>query len=207
VNGDAAKRRRTPPTIQFSPEFFKQDVETVARGLIGVSLYIDGVGGPIVETEAYDALDPAAHSYRGQTTRNATVFGPPGHAYVYRSYGIHWCLNLVCGTAVGGAVLIRAIEPAAGIDMMIARRGTDDLRGLCSGPGRLSQALGIDGSFDGRALDRPPFELSGTGVTTIQVGPRIGLSRGKETLWRFWLEGSRFVSRPVPGSRKTKGAD
>ncbi|MEP9380080.1 DNA-3-methyladenine glycosylase [Aquabacter sp. CN5-332] len=185
-------------------EFFKQDVETVARRLIGVSLLIDGVGGWIVETEAYDALDPAAHSYRGRTARNAAVFGPPGHAYVNRSYGIHWCLNVVCGTEVGGAVLIRAIEPSAGVAAMIARRGIDDLRGLCSGPGRLCQALGIDGSFDGRALDRPPFELSGSALTTIQVGPRIGLSRGKEKLWRFWLEGSRFVSRPVPGLRKTK---
>jgi DNA-3-methyladenine glycosylase len=192
------------PVHRLPADFFARDVEAVARALIGVTLLVDGVGGPIVEAEAYDANDPAAHSYRGQTSRNASVFGPPGCAYVYRSYGIHWCLNLVCGVEVGGAVLIRAIEPVSGIDVMARRRGTSDPRRLCSGPGRLSQALGIDRSLDGRPLDQPPFDLAGTSLPQIQIGPRIGLTRGKETLWRFWLAGSPFVSRPVPGVRKDK---
>ena len=184
--------------------FFSQDVVTVARGLIGITLLVNGVGGPIAETEAYDAADPASHSYRGRSARNGSVFGPPGYAYVYRSYGIHWCLNLVCGAEVGGAVLIRALQPINGVDVMAERRGTTDLRVLCSGPGRLCQALGIDGTFDGRPLDQSPFNLAGISLTSIQAGPRIGITRGKETLWRFWLAGSPFVSRPVPASRKAK---
>ena len=176
--------------------FFARDVETVARALIGTTLLVDGVGGMIVETEAYDSTDPASHCFRGPTARNASMFGPPGHAYVYRSHGIHWCLNFVCLTASG--VLIRALEPAVGLDRMAERRGTGEVRRLCAGPGRLCQALGIDSRLDGRSLDQPPFELwRGDQPVTVSAGPRIGISRGVETPWRFCLDGSRFLSRPM----------
>jgi len=179
--------------------FFTRDVETVARGLIGTVLLVDGVGGMIVETEAYDAGDPASHCFRGPTARNASMFGAPGHAYVYRSYGIHWCLNFVCLTASG--VLIRALEPTVGLDRMAERRGTAELRRLCAGPGRLCQALGIDDRLDGHALDLPPFELRpAERIARVSAGPRIGVSRGVETPWRFCLDGSRFLSRPAARS-------
>src|ERR1700720_1538993 len=151
--------------------FFRRSVHEVAPDLIGATLLCDGVGGRIVEVEAYHHTDAAAHSFGGLTSRNAVMFGPPGYAYVYRSYGIHWCLNLVCGAEVGGAVLIRALQPINGVDVMAERRGTTDLRVLCSGPGRLCQALGIDGTFDGRPLDQSPFNLAGISLTSIQVGP------------------------------------
>lgn len=181
--------------------FFEQDVETVARALIGAKLLVDGAGGVIVETEAYDARDPASHCFRGRTPRNATMFGPAGHAYVYRSHGIHWCLNFVC--LPGNGVLIRALEPTAGLNRMAERRGISEPRLLCSGPGRLCQALGIDIRLDGQAIDRPPFELRlATQAATVSVGPRIGISKGVETPWRFCLSGSRFLSRPVaPATR------
>jgi DNA-3-methyladenine glycosylase len=204
VKGNRTEPAIAPPGHDVPAGFSSQDVVTVARGLIGITLLVNGVGGPIAETEAYDAADPASHSYRGRSARNGSVFGPPGYAYVYRSYGIHWCLNLVCGAEVGGAVLIRALQPINGVDVMAERRGTTDLRVLCSGPGRLCQALGIDGTFDGRPLDQSPFNLAGISLTSIQAGPRIGITRGKETLWRFWLAGSPFVSRPVRASRKAK---
>jgi DNA-3-methyladenine glycosylase len=171
----------------------------VAPALVGVTLLVDGVGGRIVEVEAYDDEDPASHGYRGRTERNASMFGPPGRAYVYRSYGIHWCLNFVCeeeGTA--NAVLVRALEPTHGLDAMRERRGVDDPRLLCRGPGRLCQALGVTRGHDGLALDRPPFELlAGDGPADVVSGPRIGITRAAELPWRYAEAGSRFLSRPL----------
>jgi len=165
--------------------------------LIGVTLLVDGVGGRIVEVEAYDQEDPASHGYRGRTPRNESMFGPPGHAYVYRSYGIHWCLNLVCaGEGVPEAALIRALEPTTGIDRQRRRRGTEDLRALCSGPGKLCQALGITREQDGLPLDRPPFRLrERKDVPEIVTAPRIGLTRATELSWRYLEANSRYLSR------------
>lgn len=181
----------------LGPDFFARDVAEVARDLIGARLLLDGAGGPIVETEAYDREDPASHSFRGPTARNAAMFGPAGRAYVYRIYGAHWCLNLVAGGASGAAVLIRALEPQEGVDLMRVRRGCDDPRRLCAGPGRLCQALGVGRAHDGLPLDAPPFALlPASAPCEVVVGPRIGLSKGVETPWRFGLRGSRFLSRP-----------
>lgn len=173
----------------------------VARHLIGVTVLVDGVGGRIVETEAYDRTDPASHTYNGPTERNAAMFGPPGHAYVYRSYGIHWCLNFVCREEGHGAgVLIRAIEPLHGIDTMRARRGLDDPRLLCSGPGRVCQALAVTRAHNGMPLSAPPFELlardAEATLLTVIAGPRIGISKAMETPWRFGVAQSRFLSKP-----------
>lgn len=177
------------------PDFFQRDAVTVARALIGVEVLIDGVGGPIVETEAYDASDPASHSFAGPTARNAVLFGAPGHAYIYRIYGLHWCMNFVCAPV--SAVLIRAIEPRHGLDRMVERRGTADPRLLCSGPGRLCQALAVDRGLDGAALDAPPIELrTADAPRTVQVGVRIGISKAVDTPWRFGEAGSRFLSKP-----------
>jgi DNA-3-methyladenine glycosylase len=175
-------------------EFFARSVHEVAPDLLGVTLLADGVGGPIVEVEAYDHEDPASHSFGRKTARNASMFGAPGHAYVYRSYGIHWCLNFVCEPR--SAVLIRALEPARGIDEMRARRGTDDPRLLCSGPGRICQALGITRRHDGLPLDEAPFELVPRRTEPeIVRGPRVGISQAQEQPWRYAVAGSRFVSR------------
>ncbi|WP_124081209.1 DNA-3-methyladenine glycosylase [Pigmentiphaga humi] len=179
---------------------FHANSAEVARLLIGVTLLVDGVGGRIVEVEAYDREDPASHSFSGPTARNASMFGAPGRAYVYRSYGIHWCLNLVCREAGHGAgVLIRALEPTHGLDAMRARRGMEDARLLCSGPGRVGQALGIDRRFDGLHLDRPPFELlARESVDDVATGPRIGISKARDVPWRFGVAGSCFLSKPFP---------
>jgi DNA-3-methyladenine glycosylase len=177
----------------------------VARELVGWTLLVEGVGGTIVETEAYDHDDPAAHGFRGRTERNAAMFGPPGHAYVYRSYGIHWCLNLVCGDeGVPAAVLLRALEPTHGLAAMRARRGLADERLLCAGPGRLCQALGVTRAHDGLPLDRPPFRLSAQAAAAaveVVAAPRIGITRAAELPWRYAAVGSRFVSRGLPRAR------
>ena len=177
--------------------FFARTVHEVAPELIGVTLLVAGVGGRIVEVEAYDQGDPASHGFRGRTPRTASMFGPPGHAYVYRSYGIHWCLNLVCAEeGVAEAALIRALEPTAGIDEQRRRRGVDDEWALCSGPGKLCQALGITGEHDGLLLDRPPFRLlEREQAPEIATGPRIGITRATELTWRYLEAGSPYVSR------------
>ena len=161
---------------------------------------MDGVGGVVVETEAYAPDDPASHSYRGRTARNATMFGPPGHLYVYRSYGVHWCANIVCGEdGVGSAVLLRALEPTMGVDEMRARRRRDDISLLCAGPGRLCQALGISGEHDGLALDREPLAVyAPIEAAEIVAGPRIGITQARDQPWRYTLRSSPFVSRPRP---------
>jgi DNA-3-methyladenine glycosylase len=180
-------------------EFFARSVHDVAPDLLGTTLLVDGVGGVVVEVEAYDHEDPASHGYRGRTARNAAMFGPPGHAYVYRSYGIHWCLNLVCeDEGVPSAVLVRALEPTEGIEKMRARRSVDPVRLLCSGPGRLCQALGVTGAHDGLALDAPPFRLrQRDSRPSIAAGPRVGITRAAELPWRHVVVGSPFLSRPL----------
>jgi DNA-3-methyladenine glycosylase len=184
----------------LSRSFFARGVHEVAPDLIGVTLLVDGVGGRIVEVEAYDQEDPASHGHRGRTPRNAAMFGPPGHAYVYRSYGIHWCLNLVCaGEGVPEAALIRALEPTAGIDVQQQRRGTQALRALCSGPGKLCQALAITREHDGLPLDRSPFRLEPRAETPeIVTGPRIGITRATDLDWRYLEAGSPWLSRGRP---------
>ena len=167
---------------------------------MGTTFLVDGVGGVIVEAEAYAPDDPASHSYCGQTMRNATMFGPPGSLYVYRSYGVHWCANVVCGEErLGAAVLLRALEPTHGLDEMRSRRGLEDTALLCSGPGRLCQALGITGEHDGLPLDHQPFALyEASEAAAVLVGPRVGITRAQDRPWRYSLRSSPFVSRPRP---------
>lgn len=188
----------SPSTRLLHPEDFAIDAHAMAPLLIGATLMVEGVGGVIVETEAYDRHDPASHAHTGPTPRNAAMFGPPGRAYVYRSYGIHWCLNFVCREEGHGAgVLIRAIEPLHGLDRMQARRGVSEPRLLCSGPGRVGQALGITRELNGCRLDAPPFEVwaaPAEGVA-VAVGPRIGISKAVDMPWRFGQTGSKFLSR------------
>ena len=181
--------------MKLRRSFFARSVHDVAPELVGATLLVEGVGGKIVELEAYDHEDPAAHSYGGPTARNASMFGPPGHAYVYRSYGIHWCLNFVCET--GSAVLIRALEPTNRAETMAARRGTTEPRLLAAGPGRLTQALGLTGEHDGLPLDKPPFALYAAGDVEIAVGPRIGITKAAEVPWRYGEAGSPYLSRPI----------
>ena len=184
------------PRIRRS--FFARSVHAVAPELIGATLLVDGVGGRIVEVEAYHHTDPAAHSYSGPTARNSVMFGPPGFAYVYRSYGIHWCLNFVCepeGSA--SAVLIRAIEPLEGLSKMRRRRGLSDERLLCCGPGRLCEALSVTLSHNGLAIDRPPFSLlARTQTPELATGVRIGITKAVDLPWRYGLAGSKFLSKP-----------
>ena len=196
-----------PPRLRRS--FFDRPVLEVAPDLIGATLLVNGVGGVIVEVEAYHHTDPAAHSYNGRTERNAVMFGPPGFVYVYRSYGIHWCLNFVCeeeGSA--SAVLIRALEPTHGLGVMRRRRGLSDPRELCSGPGKLCQALGVTIKHNGLALDRAPFELRARQRTPeIAIGVRIGISKAVEQPWRYGMQGSKFLSKPFPAtSASLRGA-
>jgi DNA-3-methyladenine glycosylase len=189
-------------SAQVGRDFFDRSVHEVTPALVGCTLVVDGVGGRIVEVEAYDGEDPASHGFRGETPRNRSMFGPPGHAYVYRSYGIHWCLNLVCnGEGRPEAALVRALEPTDGLDAMRARRGLEAVRLLCAGPGRLCQALGVTREHDGRPLDRPPFELRAPErAVEVVSGPRIGLSVAADVRWRYAEAGSRFLSRPLPGA-------
>jgi len=183
---------------RLTRSFFRRSVHEVAPDLIGATLLVGGVGGVLVEVEAYDHTDPAAHSFRGLTSRNAVMFGPPGFAYVYRSYGLHWCLNFVCepkGSA--SAVLIRAIEPTTGLPTMRRRRDMTDARLLCSGPGRLCEALAVTEAHYGLALDEPPFELfARQGEVDVIAGPRIGITKAVDKPWRYGLKGSRFLSKP-----------
>jgi DNA-3-methyladenine glycosylase len=182
--------------------FFARSVHDVAADLVGCALLFEGVGGVIVETESYDASDPACHAYGGPTPRNEVLYGPPGHAYVYFSYGIHSLLNAVAepeGSAA--AVLIRALEPLWGIEEMRRRRGRGEVRDLCSGPGKLTEALGIGLGENRMRLDRPPFELRDRaghyGDVAVESGPRIGITRAVDYPWRFCAAGSRFLSRPL----------
>jgi len=188
--------------LPLSPKFFARDVDVVARALLGIELRFRGVGGRIVETESYDPTDPASHSYGARRTpRNSIMFGPAGHAYVYRIYGMYWCLNVTCGD--GSAVLIRALEPTAGLARMKTRRGTDETSLLCAGPGRLCQALDITGADNGRALTAPPFLLTRNGRRrpAIVTGVRIGLTKGAEALRRYGLKDSAFLSRRFGDAR------
>ena len=184
-------------------EFFERSVHDVARDLIGCGLRFNGVGGAIVEVEAYERDDPACHAYVGLTPRTATLFGPPGRAYVYLSYGIHSCLNFVCEPkGEAAAVLIRALEPRWGIEEMRRRRGREDLRDLCSGPGKLTEALGIGLDMDRAPLNEPPFEVREPDDEWADVdvgcGPRIGVTRAADLPWRFCARDSRYLSRPLP---------
>jgi len=178
--------------------FFARSVHAVAPELVGTTLLFKGVGGVIVEVEAYHHTDPAAHSFRGPTESNAVMFGPPGYTYVYRSYGIHWCLNFVCepeGSA--SAVLIRALAPTQGLPAMRRRRGLAEERLLCSGPGRVCEALGVTGAHNGLALDKAPFELFARAEEPVlAVGPRVGITKAAEMPWRYGLKSSRFLSKP-----------
>jgi DNA-3-methyladenine glycosylase len=183
---------------QLARGFFARSVHEVAPELIGATFLVDGVGGPIVEVEAYHHTDPAAHSFGGPTARNAVMFGPPGYAYVYRSYGIHWCVNFVCEAEdSASAVLIRALMPTQGLPTMRRRRGLEDERLLCAGPGRLCEALAITRAHNGMALDQAPFALFARALPVeIAAGPRVGISKAADLPWRYGWAGSRFLSKP-----------
>jgi DNA-3-methyladenine glycosylase len=182
----------------FSIIDFSAPSHEVAPQLIGAQFFVDGVGGIIVEVEAYDQFEPASHTFSGPNVRNASMFGAPACAYVYRSYGIHWCLNFVCSPEGHGAgVLIRAIQPTQGLDIMRERRGVETERLLCSGPGRVGQALAIVPAFNGRSLAQKPFTLlPATAPVDVVQGPRIGISKAMDLRWRFGLAGSPFLSKP-----------
>jgi len=197
--------KRTPPGLASPPHgkplkraFFARSVHEVAPDLIGATLLLNGTGGIIVEVEAYHHTDPAAHSFRGPTPRNLVMFGPPGFLYVYRSYGIHWCMNIVCeAEGSASAVLIRALQPTDGLALMRRRRGVTDDRALCSGPGKLTEALGVTIAHNGFALDTPPFAMfARRGEIELVTGVRIGLTKAVELPWRYGLKGSKFLSKP-----------
>jgi DNA-3-methyladenine glycosylase len=181
--------------------FFGRSVHEVARDLIGATLLVDGVGGIIVEVEAYHHTEPAAHSHRGPTPRNMVMFGPPGFVYVYRSYGIHWCMNFVCEKdGCAAAVLIRALQPTHGIPAMRRRRGLYEERLLCSGPGKLCEALGISIAHNALPLDAPPIAVyRRTGPVEVVTGVRIGITKAADLPWRYGLKGSKFLSKPFRG--------
>ncbi len=186
----------------LTARFFDRSVHDVARELIGCTLLVDGVGGVIVETEAYDATDPACHAYNGRTARNETLFGPPGRAYVYLSYGIHQMLNMVAEPEGDpAAALIRAIEPVAGIEEMRARRAVEAVHELCSGPGKLTQALAITPALNGASLEAPPFAVlpreREMQAVSVETSARIGITRAAERPWRFCAAGSRYLSKPL----------
>lgn len=195
--GDREGMKSSPG--HFSPaDLFAIDPVKVAQTLIGSQLRFNGIGGFIVETEAYASDDPASHSFKGRSKRNAAMFGAPGTAYVYRSYGLHWCLNIVC--RAGNAVLLRALEPQWGLDVMAARRATDVPTLLCAGPGRLAQALAVDHTVNGLSLFAFPFEFSFPAEPRPVIsGARVGITRGADRPWRFGLVGSRFLSRAFAG--------
>src|SRR4051794_37807743 len=180
--------------------FFDRSVHKVAPELIGATLLVNGIGGGIVEVEAYHHTDPAAHSFNGPTPRNRVMFGPAGFSYVYRSYGIHWCVNFVCeGVGSASAVLIRALEPTHGLAAMRRRRGLPDARALCSGPGKLCQALGITIAHSELPLDKPPIALfARTQKLEVVAGIRIGITKAVELPWRYGLKGSKYLSKPFP---------
>ena len=183
----------------IDPMFFDREVTLVARDLLGATLLVDGVGGVIVETEAYHPTEPASHAYIGETARNASMFKGPGTVYIYRSYGMHWMLNIACTDAA--AVLIRALEPTEGIERMAERRGLSAPRQLASGPGKLCAALAVSKRHDGLSIDNPAFTLAlPTESPTIVVGPRIGISKAVDIPWRFGIAGSPFLSRRFAAS-------
>jgi len=184
--------------VKLHRRFFNRPVLAVARDLVGATLRVGGCAGVIVEVEAYHHTDPAAHSYGGQTDRNAVMFGPPGHIYVYRSYGIHWCMNFVCEEAgSASAVLLRALEPTEGLGLMRRRRGVEDVRNLCSGPGKLCEALGVTGAHNGLAVDAAPFALHARDrAPKLLRGVRIGITKAVEKPWRFGVKDSRYLSKP-----------
>ena len=192
------QRPAAMPT-RLRKNFFDRSVHDVAPDLIGATLLFKGVGGIIAEVEAYHHTDPASHSYSGPTVRNAVMFGPPGFVYVYRSYGIHWCLNFVCeceGSA--SAVLVRALVPTKGLATMRRRRGLSDEKALCSGPGKLCKALAITGAQNALAIDAKPFELfASENPVDVAVGVRIGISKAMDAPWRYGLRGSKYLSKPI----------
>ena len=178
-------------------DFFSREAAIVAPELLGAKFRVGGVGGLIAEVEAYHPEDPASHSFRGPTPRNGAMFAGPGRVYVYRSYGIHWCINFVCANA--SAILIRALEPTDGLDKMRQRRGLEDERALCSGPGKLCEALAVTRDLDGRMLDAAPFRLDiAPRPAAIAIGKRIGITKAVDVPWRFGLANSRFLSKPFP---------
>lgn len=199
-----SRPRRNGAAKGLTRAFFARDVLQVAPDLIGATFLVDGVGGIIVEVEAYHHTEPAAHSFRGPTPRNQVMFGPPGFAYVYRSYGIHWCVNFVCeAEGSASAVLIRAVEPTFGIDEMRRRRGLEDVCMLCSGPGKLTEAMGITIAHNALPLDAQPIELfARSGDVEVVTGVRIGITKAVEKPWRYGLKGSRFLSKPFPPSSR-----